>query len=54
MNLPRFISRWLHHDLPPFEEAAAAARAAKLPWISQEAYEAFVCAEETQSAEEHA
>ena len=52
MNLPRIISRWLHHDLPPFEEAAKGARAKKRPWISKEAYEAFASVEEVQGAEE--
>ena len=53
MNLPRIISRWFHHDdLPPIEEAENAARAAKRPWSSQEAYDAFASVDETQGAEE--
>lgn len=41
MNMPRMISRWFSHDLPPFEEAAKAARAATRPWASEKAYAAF-------------
>jgi hypothetical protein len=48
MNMPRIIRRWFSHDLPPYDDALRAARAAKRPWASEAAYAAFASVDETQ------